>query len=172
MPDSSPEDVVDPQTQPEAPAESTAQTTTKSSDANPAAASTAEKPAETLLDRVRATLEKKPEASPASETPGDPAEADPTKTAKAEDSDHELPADEAKTLHPKTKERFGKLTSELKAAKTEVEQLQPKAAEYDKIDTFIRNAGLSPQDVGSTLQIAAMFGVRTRTPPASNFGRL
>ena len=168
MPDSSPEDVAVQDSQTGTPNDTAAQSTTNS-DAPAATSSTAEKPAETILDRVKATLEKTREASPTSEkTSGTPAEADATKPAAKADDPEGLPADEAKTLHPKTKERFGKLTSDLKAAKTEAETLRPKAAEYDKIETFIRNAGLQPQDVGSTLQIAAML----RSDPAGARERL
>lgn len=137
------------------PSTDTTQSTTNS-DSTIATSSTAEKPAETLLDRIHSIV-RKPGESPSSEKPGSTADADsPVTTAKPDES-LELPADEAKNLHPKTTERFKGLTSKLKAATAEVETLKPKAAEFDKIDTFIKNAGLSSQDVGSTLQIAAML---------------
>jgi hypothetical protein len=151
---SSAEDVVDQVSDTGTSTDTTAQT--PNSDAQAGASSTPEKPAETLLDRVKTTLDKMHGASPAPETPSGTAEADPTKVAKPEDEDG-LPADESKTLHPKTKERFGKLTSELKAAKTKLEELEPKAQKFGKIETFISNAGLSPQDVGGALQVAALL---------------
>ena len=155
MPDSLPEDVVEQDSTSGNPTESTAQTPTNS-DAT-ATSSTAEKPAETILDRVKSTLTKTYEESPTSKTSGAAADADPAKTAEKPGEPEGLPDDEAKTLHPKTKERFGKLTSELKTTKAELEKLKPQAAEYDKIDTFIRNANLTPQEVGGSLQIAALL---------------
>lgn len=138
---------------------------TEAKDGNAAAASTAEaKPAETTFDRIKAAVTKS-EESPSSKEPDPAVVADPASTTP--DSD-ELSEDELKGLHVKTRERFGKLTSKLAAKDTEISSLAPKAAEYDKIDTFIKNAGLSPQDVGSTLQIAAML----RSEPAKARERL
>lgn len=137
----------------------------EASDGNAAASSTAEaKPAETTFDRIKAAVTKS-EVSPTSKEPEPAVVADPASTTP--DSD-ELSEDELKGLHVKTRERFGKLTSKLAAKDTEIAGLAPKAAEFDKIDTFIKNAGLSPQDVGSTLQIAAML----RSEPAKARERL
>jgi hypothetical protein len=111
-------------------------------------------PAETLLDRVKSVLKPR-EESPTSQSTGDPSkDADPAQqTAKA---DGELPAEEAKNLHPKTQERFRTLTTKLKAADKELESLKPKAAEFDKIDSYIRANGLQPRDVTSIAEIAAL----------------
>jgi hypothetical protein len=56
----------------------------------------------------------------------------------------------------------------LKAASAEVESLKPKAVEYDKIDSFVRNAGLSQNDVAGTLEIAALM----RSSPPQALARL
>lgn len=152
MPGSSPEDtsvVETPVTATETP------TTPTTTDSTTAASSTTEtKPAETLLDRIKSAIAK-PGDSPTSAS-GSPAVADPAKTAELDDSG-KLSDEEAKTLGPRTKVRIEGLSAKVRAQGTELEKLRPQAAEFDKIDTFIRNAGLSPQDVGSTLQIAALL---------------
>lgn len=154
MSDSSAEEVVvTPATNQEAPVVASAATET--TDATPAASSTAEaKPAETTFDRIKAAVTKS-EVSPTSKEPEPAVVADPD--SDAQKTGDEVSPEELATWHAKTRERFTKLTSNLKAKDGEIEVLTPKAAEYDKIDTFIKNAGLSPQDVGSTLQIAAML---------------
>lgn len=124
------------------------------------------KPAETILDRVKSTLaETRKDTSPVSQTPvKQPAETEPT-TASNPD---ELSADEVKTTNPKTQERFRKLTSDLRTTRSELETLKPKAAEFDQIDKFIRQAGLAPNDVGSILTMAAL----SRSDPAKALEKL
>jgi len=128
---------------------------TTSDVSTPAESSPAEKPAETLLDRVKSVI-KRPEESPASQSTGDQSrDTDPAqKTAKPDGDD--LPEDEAKTVHPKTLNRFRTLTSKLKAADAELQALKPKAVEYEKIETYIRNNGLQPKDVMSIAEIASL----------------
>lgn len=165
MSDSSAEDVVvDSATSQDQPVAASADTAV--TDAS-AASSTAEaKPAETTFDRVKAIVTKS-ETSPTSKEPEPAAKADPDSTAQTEDPGKVSP-EEMATWHAKTRDRFTKLTSKLGVKDTEIASLAPKAAEFDKIDTFIKNAGLSPQDVGSTLQIAAML----RSEPAKARERL
>lgn len=154
MSDSSAEDVVvysaTSQDQPAA-----ASAATETTDSKTAASSTAEaKPAETTFDRIKAAVTKS-EVSPPSKEPEKTAEAaDPAPKAT---ENEEFSEDELKGLHAKTRERFGKLTSKLATKDSEIASLSPKAAEYDKIDTFIKNAGLRPEDVSSTFQMAALL---------------
>lgn len=125
-------------------------------DASTAASSTAdEKPAGTMLDAVKAAIAPKGE-SPAPKSTDAPADGDPASKANAE-ADDEMSDEEAKALSVRAQKRFNKLTKSLKAASSEIESLKPKAVEFDKIDTFVRNAGLSPEDVAGTLEIAAML---------------
>jgi hypothetical protein len=139
-----------------------------SSDDKTAASSPAEKPA-TMLDTVKAALKPKGD-SPAPKNPDASAEGDPTskKTDGESDDDEKLSDDELKALSAKTQRRFSKLTKDLKATSDRVKDLEPKAAEFDKIDTFVRNAGLSPQDVAGTLEIAAAL----RSNPGQALQRL
>jgi hypothetical protein len=133
-----------------------AETAVPNSDATTAASSTAEtKPAGTMLDAVKAAIAPKGE-SPAPKSTDQPAEGDPDSKA-ATTEDDTLSAEEIKALSARTQQRFSKLTKNLKAASTEIESLKPKAAEFDKIDSFVRNAGLSQQDVAGTLEIAALL---------------
>jgi hypothetical protein len=126
------------------------------SDATTAASSTAdEKPAGTMLDAVKAAIAPKGE-SPAPKSTDAPADGDPASKAE-DDTDDEMSPEEIKALTARTQRRFTKLTKSLKAQSAEIESLKPKAAEFDKIDTFVRNAGLSPEDVAGTLEIAAML---------------
>lgn len=126
-------------------------------DATAAASSTAEeKPAGTMLDAVKAAIAPKSE-SPTSKSTDPAADGeDPASKAETPESD-ELSPEEIKALSARTQQRFSKLTKNLKAASTEISSLKPKAAEFDKIDSFVRNAGLSQQDVAGTLEIAALL---------------
>lgn len=134
-----------------------------------AASSTAEaKPAETMLDAVKAAIAPKdaPPASKSTDAPADGDDPDSTKTdAAAED---EMSEEEAKALSVRAQKRFSKLTKNLKAATAEVDALRPKAVEYDKIDAYVRNAGLSQNDVAGTLEIAALL----RSDPNQALARL
>lgn len=150
----------------EAPAETA---TTDTPDVTPAASSSAEKPATSMLDTVKAVLQPK-EATPASSEPGETADAETpdSKTLEA-DPDELLPV-ELKALSERTQKRFKKLTSDLKSKDEAITGLKSKADEYDKIDTFIRNAGIPNEAVGNILQIAAMLnsdlhGARERLRP-------
>lgn len=147
----------------------TPETGATNSDASTAASSTAEKPAGTMLDAVKAAIAPK-DATPASKSPeSTPAEGeDPDSTKAKAETDDELSPEEVKALSARTQQRFSKLTKNLKAASAEIESLKPKAAEFDKIDTYVRNAGLSSQDVAGTLEIAAML----RSQPAQALARL
>lgn len=148
MPDSSPDtaEVVDTTT----PAE------TQVSDATTDSSTELTKPAETMLDAVKTALART-EAAPASDTTDDAADAEvPDPTAPAIDPDALTPED-IKGLSAKTQKRFHSLTGELKAKDATIEGLKSKADQFDQIDTYIKNAGLSNRDVGGTLEIAAML---------------
>jgi hypothetical protein len=146
-----------------------AETAVSNSDVPAAASSTAEaKPAATMLDAVKAAIAPK-DATPASTSKDPSASDDPDSTkAKTEAEDEELSPEEVKALSARTQQRFSKLTKNLKAASAEITNLKPKAAEFDKIDTYVRNAGLSQQDVAGTLEIAALL----RSSPPQALARL
>jgi hypothetical protein len=146
-----------------------AETAVTNSDVATAASSTAEtKPAGTMLDAVKAAIAPK-DATPAPKSTDTPADGEDPDSKPAETAeDDALSEAEVKALSARTQQRFSKLTKNLKAASAEVQSLKPKAEEFDKIDTFVRNAGLSPQDVAGTLEIAAML----RSSPANALARL
>lgn len=132
-----------------------ADVSTSNSDASSSASST-EQPA-TMLDAVQAAL--KPEASPASQDPGDAADAE-TPDSKAEEEtseDDETLSEEAlKQLSRRTRNSFNRLTSKIKAKDGEIESLKPKAEEFEKISRFVSQAGLTNEDVGFLLQVGAL----------------
>jgi hypothetical protein len=131
----------------------------KNSDGNAASSSSAEpQKAETMLDAVEAALKPK-DASPASKTPGE-AEAkaetdDSNKAEKTEEDD--LSEDEFKALGEKVQRRIRGFTSKLKAKDEQLAALEPKAKEYDKITTAIRNTGMSNQEVGELLTVGTLM---------------
>lgn len=137
------------------------------SDATTAASSTAEAKPATMLDAVKAAIAPK-DATPASKSTDTSANADDPDSKAAATDPEELSAEEIKALSARTQQRFSKLTKNLKAVSTERDALKPKAAEFDKIDSFVRNAGLSQQDVAGTLEIAALL----RSNPSTALSRL
>lgn len=158
MTDSSTEtEVATPNPEPSPTPETASDSGKQTPDSN-SASSTESKPAETMLDRVRSTLTKqRTEAAPASSVPGKAAQTDPAKPIAPDDGSKEFTAEEMATLAPRTRQRMQKLTSDLKAQGQELQKLQPKAAEYDKIESFITRNGLQPRDVQSVAEIASML---------------
>ena len=112
-----------------------------------------------MLDAVKSALKPKADAAPASQTPDK--QADGTEPPKAEetqsDEDKELTDDELKSLSARTQRRFRKLNSDVKTRDVLIGQLEPKAQEFDRLDQFVRSAGLSPTDVQGTLRIASQL---------------
>lgn len=149
MADSSPE-TTEVETQVTTPVE-----TTQTTDVSPES-STAEKPAGSMLDAVKAAIAPK-EESPSSESTDEAAKAAADDSKKELDDAEELSADELKAVGQKVQRRFKYLSDKVKAKDGEVESLRPKAAEFDKIDTFIKQAGLSNDEVGEVLQIGALL---------------
>lgn len=122
-----------------------------------------------MLDAVKAAIAPKKDAAPASQTPEKQADpVDPAKTEEAPPEEDNLTEDELKTLSARTQRRFRKLNADVKARDQLVEQLTPKAEEFDRLDTFVRSAGLSPTDVQGTLRIASQL----RSDPHSAYQAL
>jgi hypothetical protein len=119
-----------------------------------------------MLDAVKAAIAPK-DATPASKSTDAPVDGDPDSKAETTEDDA-LSPEEIKALSARTQQRFSKLTKNLKATSAERDALKPKAAEFDKIDSFVRNAGLSQQDVAGTLEIAALL----RSSPPDALARL
>lgn len=147
MPDSSPEEVVD----------QTASADTHVEDSSVAESSTAEVTAGSMLDTVKAALGQK-EASPASESTGEQADkADSEPNAEDDDDKDELSPEELKAVARSTAARFKKLTSKLAVKDEELNALRPKAEEFEKINRFVTDAGLTNQEVGQILTIGALM---------------
>jgi hypothetical protein len=114
------------------------------------------KPA-SMLEAVTAAIKPK-EVSPTSE-PADAAKAEgePPPDDKKDDEDDELSEDEKSKLSARTTQRIKKLDKAVKAAQAEIGTLRPKAEEYEKIENFVRESGLTNDAVAGTLQIAALI---------------
>lgn len=112
-----------------------------------------------MLDAVKAAL-KPTEASPASREPGEAADAEtPDSTAEKEDpppEDEQLSPEELKALSQKTQRRFQGLTSKVKAKDVEIASLKPKADEFEKIERFVTQAGMTNEEVGFLLTVGAL----------------
>lgn len=150
-PDSSPEDVVDTKpvdTEVTAPVVETEKTPDVESESSTAAP-------KTMLEAVQAASAPK-ETPPVSETPEKtPAEVNPAEPTAADAE--ELSPEESKQLSAKTQRRLRYLSSQVKAKASELETLAPKAKELDDLNRYVREAGLSNNDVAGTLEIAAML---------------
>lgn len=133
----------------------TTEVSTQNSDVSTRSESSPE-PAGSMLDAVKTALEPK-EASPASQEPGPTAEAE-TQEPTTEDApeDEQLSPEELKALSQKTQRRFQGLTSKVKAKDRELEALKPKAAEFEKIERFVTQAGMTNDDVGFFLTVGAL----------------
>ena len=111
-----------------------------------------------MLDAVKSALKPKADAAPASQTPEKQADGtEPPKAEETPDEEKDLTEDELKSLSARTQRRFRKLNSDVKTRDTLIGQLEPKAQEFDRLDQFVRSAGLSPTDVQGTLRIASQL---------------
>lgn len=154
MPDSSPADeTVVSSDSAATTAAGTPAATTETTDSNGPDSSPAK--AVSMLDAVQAALEPK-EASPASQTPDQAAQAD-SDASKADGESEDLSDDELKALSWKTQQRFKKLASNLKARDGEVATLRTKADEYDKIVGTITKANLDNREVDELIEIGALL---------------
>lgn len=129
--------------------------------------SSPEKPAATMLDAVKAAVAPK-EASPTSEQGTPEAPKAPTDPKVQPESEDELSQEEFKQLSRKTQSRIKSFERKLTAKDQEISGLKTKADEFDKIETFVRNSGLTNEAVGATLQIAALM----RSNPREALARL
>lgn len=141
-------------------------------DAAPADSSTAEttpKAEPSMLDAVKAAIAPKTEESPASQTPGDKADAEAPDSKTEADPDVHSP-EELKALSVKTQRRIKNLNGRLDAALTENGALKGKADSYDKLNSYIRDTGITNTEANGALQLVAMLrsdpkGARERLMP-------
>ena len=148
----------------------------------PAVSTGAEK---SLTDAVLAALDE-PEVSPTStEQPGtEAAEAAASTSDTADKNDGSdsgeadktaLSEEEMSQLNAKTRTRIDDLLSqrrglheELRTVRAEVDQIKPAAESYGKIQKFLRDNDLAPQDAGQALSLAGLI----RNNPTEAFRRL
>jgi hypothetical protein len=110
-----------------------------------------------MLSAVKAALEPK-EKSPASDEPGsksdDPLAADAKKEgdAAAGESD-DLTEEDLARLKPKTRKRIETLTAEVRDRDTKLAEISPKAENFEKIQRFVDEAGLSKDDVNQGFDV-------------------
>jgi|GEM_PF-2807923 len=139
-------------------------------DEKPASESSAEDEGatqETMLDAVSKALEPK-EESPASEEP-DPESAETPAEGSAEDDESddsaesddsfdegELTEQERQHLSQQTQRRIKKLVAQGKEQIAKIEELQPRAEQFDRILSYVKENRLTQEDVDQTFNIAAL----------------
>ena len=112
------------------------------------------KPA-SMLEAVQAAVKPR-EAPPASEPEAVAADGATPDQPKGEEDD-ELTAEETAKLSSKTQRRIRKLDRAAKEAEAQISAIRPRAEEYDKIENFVRQTGLTNEAVAGTLMIAALM---------------
>lgn len=157
-PDSSPEDEI----QVEETKVDAAEVTTKD-DQDPAASSSAEAKdgKGDLLATVKAALEKPTtEKTSDSNEPGSKSEEDPDVAAKKEGTEEgtdpdDLTEEELNRLRPKTRKRIDNLLRDRVDRDRKIEELSPKAEQFEKIAGFVESAGLSKDEVNDGFGVMA-----------------
>ena len=110
-----------------------------------------------MLSAVKAALEPK-EKSPASDEPGSKPDEQTATDAKKEgdaaagESD-DLTEEDLARLKPKTRKRIETLTAEVKDRDTKLAEISPKAENFEKIQRFVDDAGLSKDDVNQGFDV-------------------
>lgn len=131
-----------------------------------------EKPS--MLDAVKTALKPKPDAPPASQTPDQkqPAADDQDKAKDTPEDDADLkkePSEEEKKFwSPRTQRRFRKLNADVQARDQLLEQVTPKATEFDKLENFLRERNVSSDNARRSLEIAGLI----QTDPAAAYQAL
>ncbi len=111
-----------------------------------------------LLTAVKAALEPKTDKAPESEEQGSKPEDAPVADAKkdgadeGEDSD-DLSEEELARLRPKTRKRIDNLLKERSERDAKIVDLEPKAQNFEKIQRFVDDAGLSKDEVNQGFDV-------------------
>jgi hypothetical protein len=108
-----------------------------------------------MLSAVKAALEPK-EKSPASDEPGskpDELAADAKKEGDATGESDDLTEEDLARLKPKTRKRIETLAAEVKDRDTKLAEISPKAENFEKIQRFVDDAGLSRDDVNQGFDV-------------------
>lgn len=133
-----------------------ASSTAEASDDNPGSSPEQAREPLSPIDVVDAAL-KGEEETPASDEQDTKTSSESEDEAEAE----QAPEDEAdlsdlKDVSERTKARFDKLLGERGDLRTQVDELTPKAQEWDKVEQFREANGLSPADMAQALQFMAL----------------
>lgn len=127
-------------------------------DAKPAESSPAESGEKgDMLSAVKAAL-KPTEKSPNSDEQGSKPDAALATDAKKEGADEgdgsaDLAEEELAKLHRNTRKRIEFLSTEVKARETKLAEIEPKAQNFDAIQRFVDEAGLSKDDVNQGFDV-------------------
>jgi hypothetical protein len=126
-----------------------------------------------LLDAVRKVVPSKPDAPavPSEDADTEPAETAPTDPAVARESPETKPEDktqtpspeadadpteaELKKLRPETRRRFERLLQQRNEARQTVETLQPELAQHRRLQGYLQQNQLAPDDVNTLLGVGA-----------------
>lgn len=118
----------------------------------------------TYLESIEAALEGGKEASPASASTGkDPAKPDAEASgAEAEgedgsDKDTELTEDEIKAYPPNSQRRIRQLVAQRDDEKRQAEALKPRAEQFDRIISYMRENSIKPAEFDNALEITALI---------------
>lgn len=111
-----------------------------------------------MLTAVKAALEPKTDKTPGSEEQGskpeEAATADATKEGAEEDADSDdLSEEELARLRPKTRKRIDNLLKERSERDAKIVDLEPKAQNFEKIQRFVDEAGLSKDEVNQGFDV-------------------
>lgn len=135
-------------------------------DAGTPAATDEENQPETLLDAVKAAVKKDSAETPSSseddqdEEDSEESDSPPAKQGKApgeEEDDKDPSPEELRGYKPKTRRRIERLLSQRNDLQRQIDDLNPSAEQYRKIETFISNSGLESQEVANGFQVMAMM---------------
>lgn len=108
-----------------------------------------------MLSAVKAALEPK-EKSPVSDEPGsktDEPVVDAKKEGDAAGESDDLTEEDLARLKPKTRKRIETLAAEVKDRDTKLAEISPKAENFEKIQRFVDDAGLSKDDVNQGFDV-------------------
>lgn len=132
---------------------------------SPAPGSTAETPAAqdsgSMLDAINKALSVADEGKSSAPGQGEvPAESQPEARdgeSPKEDADPVPSEEELKRFHPKTRERFEKLTGMLQETRQRAERNEERAKAFDQTMEYLRGTGLEASEVESTLGLGSLI---------------
>lgn len=140
--------------------DSTAASSPATSDPGRTAEAPAAQDSRSMLDVVSDALSKTTEGNSSAPSQGEvPAETQPSDPAAETQTEVDpVPSEEdLKRFHPKTRERFEKLTGVLKEARAKADEFSEKAQHFDKTMEYLRGTGLEADEVQNTLALGSLI---------------